>query len=131
MLVAIIIHGLTAAADVDYAGNTNPAKGDAYMAGTGLNSLGEANDIVMLYPQAKANTVIGNEEGCWDWEGLLGENFDTHHGLQVRTVNSMLSSLEYYYNAGWLAPVDTSQNSSTWLATVRAMQGNMSNATGL
>lgn len=32
---------------------------------TGYNRWAEANNIVVLYPQAKA--TLTNPEGCWDW----------------------------------------------------------------
>ena len=44
--------------------------GDAFATRTGFNGWAEANDIVVLYPQAKPtlNPLI-NPKGCWDWWG--------------------------------------------------------------
>ena len=33
----------------------------------GYNEVAEANDIIVLYPQAENTTIPFNPEGCWDW----------------------------------------------------------------
>jgi len=39
---------------------------------TGLNEVAEANDIIILYPQArKSSTLPMNPKGCWDWWGYV------------------------------------------------------------
>ena len=83
-------------------GGTNVKAHDAYVAGTGLNAWGEANNIVMLYPQAHANPL--NQQGCWDWTGFVNNMFDTYEGLQLRTVSSMMAGLAACFNSGCMQP---------------------------
>eukprot|EP00927_Polykrikos_kofoidii_P053175 TRINITY_DN4742_c0_g1_i1.p1 TRINITY_DN4742_c0_g1~~TRINITY_DN4742_c0_g1_i1.p1 ORF type:complete len:415 (+),score=46.58 TRINITY_DN4742_c0_g1_i1:55-1299(+) len=63
----------------------------------GLNAYGEANDIVIVYPQVAGNQIAGN--GCWNWSPyhqrkLKDPLFDTKKGAQLRTVTSMVDSLK-------------------------------------
>eukprot|EP00930_Biecheleria_cincta_P072465 TRINITY_DN59859_c0_g1_i1.p1 TRINITY_DN59859_c0_g1~~TRINITY_DN59859_c0_g1_i1.p1 ORF type:complete len:374 (+),score=36.96 TRINITY_DN59859_c0_g1_i1:117-1238(+) len=64
----------------------------------GLNEYAEANNIVVVYPQAGGNPDIG--VGCWNWfayseSGYHDPNFDTRHGAQLRTVVNMIDNLEW------------------------------------
>lgn len=44
--------------------------GTKYVEHAGLNEVAEANNIIVLYPQAKASTMAPqNPQGCWDWWG--------------------------------------------------------------
>lgn len=60
----------------------------------GLHDWAEANDIVVLHPRVRwiSSGPLSNY-GCWDWEGSTGAGFDTHEGLQLRTVISMLEAI--------------------------------------
>ena len=51
----------------------------------------EPNSIVMLFPQSSSTVDSG---GCWDFEGEINEAFDTHDGVQLRTVVNMIQSLD-------------------------------------
>jgi len=44
--------------------------------------------------------VPGNPEGCWDWWGFSGKDFDTKEGAQVSTVVAMVADLEGAVKAG-------------------------------
>merc|ERR1712046_422462 len=58
--------------------------------------IAEANNIVILYPQAVGADQWRdkNPEGCWDWKGYYGRsNFDTHAGAHMNTVLAMLKDL--------------------------------------
>eukprot|EP00439_Symbiodinium_sp_Y106_P039278 s429_g4.t2 len=58
-----------------------------------LNEYGEANNIVMLYPQAAGSDEVGI--GCWNWgDDSVDPQFDTKLSYQLRTVMNMLSDLE-------------------------------------
>ena len=57
----------------------------------GFAEWGEANDIIIVYPQASWGE--GNYEGCWDWWGITGDMFDTHEGLQLQVVLAMINEL--------------------------------------
>lgn len=39
--------------------------GSDFVENAGYNSWAEANNIIILYPQAKDNPL--NPKGCWDW----------------------------------------------------------------
>ncbi|WP_108259097.1 extracellular catalytic domain type 2 short-chain-length polyhydroxyalkanoate depolymerase [Mangrovicoccus ximenensis] len=43
--------------------------GDAFATRTGYNGWAEANNIVVLYPQAEPTATGNNPKGCWDWWG--------------------------------------------------------------
>ena len=57
----------------------------------GYKEHAEANDLIVVFPQASAG--IGNPNGCWDWTGLTGEAFDTRSGVQIGTVVRMINDL--------------------------------------
>ena len=75
--------------------------GDAFYRHAGYNEWAEANDTVVLYPQAAAVTsrVAGipvswpNPQGCWDWWGFTGNDFARRSGRQIRAINSMIDRL--------------------------------------
>lgn len=48
---------------------------DIYATKTGYIEVAEANDIIVLFPQAAANILQGNPNACWDWWGYLNANF--------------------------------------------------------
>ncbi|MGH3716099.1 MAG: extracellular catalytic domain type 2 short-chain-length polyhydroxyalkanoate depolymerase [Micromonosporaceae bacterium] len=58
-----------------------------------LNEYADTNNLVVLYPQAKA-TSGSNPQGCWDWWGYLGEaDYARHGGAQLDTVLRMVHAL--------------------------------------
>jgi hypothetical protein len=66
----------------------------------GYNRWAEANDIVVLYPQATPWTTAwdpfgyaGNPKGCWDWWGYGGAEFLNQRGKQMRAVRAMIGRL--------------------------------------
>jgi poly(3-hydroxybutyrate) depolymerase len=75
--------------------------GDAFYANAGYNSWAEANDIIVLYPQAVPyeRTFLGvslawpNPLGCWDWWGYTGSDFHLKSGTQIRAVAAMIDRL--------------------------------------
>jgi poly(3-hydroxybutyrate) depolymerase len=75
--------------------------GDAFVRNAGYNEWAEANNIVVLYPQAAAVTerVAGvrldwpNPQGCWDWWGFTGKDFARKSGPQISAVDAMMERL--------------------------------------
>ena len=73
--------------------------GDSFYARTGYNEWAESNNIVVLYPQAKAwlggysLNAEHNPQGCWDWWGYSGEHYADKQGKQIRAINTMLKVL--------------------------------------
>lgn len=83
--VHVFFHGCDQSAEV--VGNT-------VATGAGFNEWAEANDIVVLYPQAKSSKLAPmNPLGCWDWWGYSGENYATREGQQIKAVKAMLDRL--------------------------------------
>ncbi|KAJ9473541.1 polyhydroxybutyrate depolymerase [Diplonema papillatum] len=58
-----------------------------------LEGLAEANDIVIVYPQARR--TLANPYACWDWIGTGDPDFDTQDGVQLFTVSSILGDLAH------------------------------------
>lgn len=56
----------------------------------GMNDWAESNNIVIIYPQAIASSL--NPEGCWDFWGYTGPNFNTRSGLQIQIVDKMANN---------------------------------------
>ncbi len=56
----------------------------------GLNEWAESNDIVVLYPQVESS--LANPQGCWDWWGYTGTDYDQHSGKQVASVAALIRS---------------------------------------
>jgi len=54
----------------------------------GYNGWAEANNIIILYPQAKTTSV--NPNGCWDWWGYTGASYASQLGVQIATVKNMI-----------------------------------------
>jgi len=61
----------------------------------GFNQWAEANNMIVLYPQAK-KTIL-NPEGCWDWWGYTGLDYATNLAPQMITVNGMATYLQKTY----------------------------------
>ena len=72
-----------------------------YVMKLGLHQWAESNRIVVLHPQAAWGTH--NPDGCWDWLGRTGADFDTTDGLQLATVGNMLKHLSKGLATGGLA----------------------------
>lgn len=73
--------------------------GDLYARTTGYNGWAEANDIVVLYPQAQiipsplTNPFGGNPKGCWDWWGYDDAIYYAREGRQMAAVAKMAARL--------------------------------------
>ncbi|CAL8116696.1 unnamed protein product [Orchesella dallaii] len=62
---------------------------DIYATKTGMIEVAEANNIIVLFPQAAPNILAGNPNACWDWWGYLNANFLNKDGAQMKAVHSM------------------------------------------
>jgi poly(3-hydroxybutyrate) depolymerase len=68
--------------------------GEAFVRHTGLNEWAAGNDLVVLYPQVRASTLRPlNPQGCWDWWGYSGAEYDVRGAAQVSAVAAMLEHL--------------------------------------
>ncbi|RXJ74258.1 hypothetical protein CS022_04150 [Veronia nyctiphanis] len=86
----IAFHGCKQSAD-QFLQSGSPK--DSYPRLTGYNEWAEANDIVVLYPQAKISYVSLNPHSCWDWWGYTDADFTLKSGRQLKAVNNMVSHL--------------------------------------
>ena len=66
--------------------------GDAFYRGADYNRWAVTNDIVVLYPQIRPDDFF-NPEGCWDWWGYTGFDYDNRNGMQMRAVKAMIDRL--------------------------------------
>jgi len=73
------------------------AIGMQYVLDTGFNDWAEANNIVVLYPQATASTAHNNPNGCWDWWGYIDPSFAIKSGPQMKTINNMINHVIQNY----------------------------------
>jgi hypothetical protein len=82
--------------------------GDTFYTKIGVNEWADANNILVLYPQAHATTAAelppdlwatallnANPEGCWNWWGYSGDRqYLTKKGVQVLAIWKMVQRLE-------------------------------------
>ncbi|XP_078450322.1 poly(3-hydroxybutyrate) depolymerase-like [Lampetra fluviatilis] len=62
--------------------------GDKYARLLGYNEVGDLNNIIILYPQARS--TLSNPLGCWDWWGYTGTAYASGSGFQVTGVKRMM-----------------------------------------
>jgi hypothetical protein len=64
---------------------------DDFIRDAGYNRWAARNHIVVLYPQTTASAV--NPNGCWDFWGYTGPNYDNRNGPQMRVIKAMVDRL--------------------------------------
>jgi len=73
--------------------------GDQYYTTTGYNEMADANQLIVLYPQAsKSITMPVNPKGCWDFWGYssynqLAPDFYTREAPQIKAIYGMIERL--------------------------------------
>lgn len=65
--------------------------GDQFVRHSGLNEWGDANGIIVLYPQIKPSAL--NPKGCWDWWGYTGVDYASKLGLQMGSIMAMVDRI--------------------------------------
>jgi poly(3-hydroxybutyrate) depolymerase len=96
----IVLHGCKQSAEV-----LRPR--DLFYTNIGVNEWADANEIVVLYPQAHAtkpeelppdllmNFLYANPDGCWNWWGYSDDPlYLTKNGVQVRAIWEMIQRIE-------------------------------------
>ncbi|MER6756764.1 PHB depolymerase family esterase [Micromonospora echinofusca] len=69
------------------------AVGTAFVDRANLNQYADTNQLIVLYPQARAAAT--NPNGCWDWWGYLGAtNYPIKGGAQIETIMNMVRRLD-------------------------------------
>src|SRR5689334_4250901 len=69
------------------------AIGDAIYRRLGYNEWADSNGIIVLYPQVEPSMLPFNPEGCWDWWGYSGVDFQSRSGHQLAAVRAMVGRL--------------------------------------
>lgn len=73
------------------------AIGDTFYTQAGYNEWAQANDMIVLYPQAapRGNAFFPwpNPRACWDWWGYTGPDFYLKSGAQLSAVKAMMDRL--------------------------------------
>ena len=70
------------------------AVNERFVRDVGYNRWADTNRLIVLYPQAIARYWwIYNPRGCWDWWGYSGIGYTARTGLQIASVQRMLSAL--------------------------------------
>jgi len=70
--------------------------GRRYVDETGYNAWADTNQLIVLYPQAKASDVAPvNPLACWDWWSYINHTDDyvTRTGAQIKAIKAMLDAL--------------------------------------
>jgi len=65
--------------------------GTTYVRNTGYNKWADANNIIVLYPQATSSGP--NPNGCWDWWGYDDPNYAVKTGRQMAAVKAMIDRI--------------------------------------
>jgi hypothetical protein len=76
--------------------------GADFLNNTGYNRWADTNNIIVLYPQAVADNTahataasgsLPNPNGCWDWIGWYGTDFDQKTGAQATAIMAMVDRI--------------------------------------
>lgn len=74
--------------------------GNRYFTTTGYNEVADANNLVILYPQAEGrdDDVPQNPDGCWDWWGYTSKevqhpDFYSKQAIQIQAIHRMVLRL--------------------------------------
>ncbi len=73
--------------------------GNRYYTTTGYNEMADANNLVILYPQAQGDDgATQNPDGCWDWWGYTSKDAEhpdyySKQAIQIQAIHRMLQRL--------------------------------------
>ena len=65
---------------------------------SGYNEWAEANNIIVVYPQAvkTSSMQVSNPNGCWDWWAYTDKNYVLKSGVQMKFVKDIIDEV-----TGW------------------------------
>ncbi|EEU33701.1 uncharacterized protein NECHADRAFT_56229 [Fusarium vanettenii 77-13-4] len=81
--------------------------GNKFISNTGYNKWADTNNIIILYPQAKADSSIhviwsglylSNPNACFDWLGWYGSNADQKGGVQMAAIVNQVNKITSGYS---------------------------------
>ena len=76
--------------------------GDKFLKNTGYTRWADTNNMIVLFPQARADTnaystvasgTQSNANSCWDTVGLYGANYAQKSGVQLSAIKAMIDRL--------------------------------------
>jgi hypothetical protein len=67
--------------------------GSDYAAHAGFNSWADANDMVVVYPYAQKDSLLGNPNGCWDWWGYTNTAYGLQSGIQMAFAKKIIDTV--------------------------------------
>ncbi|HEY8102486.1 MAG TPA: fibronectin type III domain-containing protein [Burkholderiaceae bacterium] len=76
--------------------------GMSYINNTYYNNWADTNNMIIVWPQAipdntsratTDNGSLANSNGCWDWLGWYGNNFDQKGGTQMAAIVAMVNRI--------------------------------------
>ena len=79
---------------------------DKYVKNTGFNRWADTNNIIVIYPQAVTTSTqasgsiaqFPNLNGCWDWIGWYGADFDVKSGKQLTAMKKIIDRITGGFN---------------------------------
>jgi len=88
----VAFHGCKQYQDYKYSGQRF---GTTFVDHAGYKEAADANDIIVLFPQATKYTYVltpqwPNPDGCWDWWGYTNANYADKEGAQLAAVKRMV-----------------------------------------
>jgi hypothetical protein len=66
---------------------------DKFIKNAGYNQWADANNIIVLYPQAAPIFPLKNPNACWDWFGYDDPNYAKKSGRQIVAVKEMVDRI--------------------------------------
>jgi hypothetical protein len=63
---------------------------DRFAIASGLNEWAAQNRIIVVYPQIESSLM--NPQGCWDWWGYTGQEYDLKAGKQIAAIGSIIGA---------------------------------------
>ncbi|MEL4073327.1 PHB depolymerase family esterase [Ochrobactrum sp. GPK 3] len=100
--IMVALHGCNQSANsTDPDGKDPLTVGNRFAKDTGFNRWADAYDMVVVYPQVKpdlfGNVTKSNFNGCWDWWGYTGKNFDQRSSAQINYLVNTVKALGYKF----------------------------------
>ena len=88
----VVFHGCKQYETYRYSSPSGQASfGTTYVRNTGYNKWADANNMIVLYPQAIASG--SNPNGCWDWWGYDDPDYAVKTGRQMTAVKRMIDRI--------------------------------------
>jgi len=83
--VHVVLHGCLQSSEVI---------GDTFARDAGFNRYAASNRLLVLYPQVAGSRIAPmNPNGCWDWWGYTGPDYDRRDGAQLVAIMNAVDAL--------------------------------------